>query len=92
MARSLHSGRGRKVAVHPVTTVARKELVTIRLNSHTGKFSATMDEVTYESDRLLELRSLLQSVATRRDEPTNYSLDFGTVIDILPTVKEKGPK
>ena len=59
--------RGRKITDHPIATSKRKLMVPVYLNVHLGTFSAKLDEVTFSSDRLIELRNILEHEARLTD-------------------------
>lgn len=61
------SRRGRLIVKHPISTSRRKVEIPIRLNVHTGIFSAELDGHLIESDTLTRLRQLLINAAKMAD-------------------------
>lgn len=84
---------GRVIVTHPVATSKRKIEIPIRLNVHTGVFSAELDGIPFQSERLGLLRRSLTKAAMVVDgdgdqsSPTDGSV-FDNVIDI-PDAGEK---
>lgn len=84
------SKHGRVITTHPVSTSKRKFEVSIRLNVHTGVFSAEVDGREHQSDRLSALRKIISSAARilDGDESSPWDGQFVNVIDI-PDAGEK---